>query len=50
MVPGIFLNKQAGQWIGLEQWSSPFLMLQPFNIVLHVPVTPDHKTILVAIS
>ena len=29
-----------------EQWFSTFLMLQPFNMVPHVVVTPTHKIIL----
>jgi hypothetical protein len=30
---------------GLNQWFSAFLMLQPFNTVPHVVVTPNQKII-----
>lgn len=29
----------------LEQWFSIFLMLKPFDTVLHIVVTPNHKAI-----
>jgi len=29
----------------LEQWFSTFLMLQSFNIITHVVVTPNHEII-----
>ena len=35
------LNLRFAQ--GLEQWSSPFLMLRPFNTAPHVVVTPAIK-------
>ena len=38
----------VGRWTQnyLEQWFSTFLMLQPFNTVPHVVVTPNHTIIL----
>jgi hypothetical protein len=30
-------------WNGVYQWLSTFLMLQPFNTVPHVVVTPNQK-------
>jgi hypothetical protein len=35
---------------GLEDWSSAFPTLQPFNTVPQVVVTPSHKIIFVATS
>ena len=29
----------------LKQWFSTFLMLQPFNTVIHIMVSPNHKII-----
>jgi hypothetical protein len=33
-----------------EQWFSTFLMLQPFNRIPHVVVTPNHKIVFAANS
>jgi hypothetical protein len=35
--------------VDLGQWFSTFLMLQPFNTVPRVVVTPDYKIIFAAI-
>jgi hypothetical protein len=39
-------TKRVEEHEGLEQWSSPFLMARPFNIVPHVVLTPNHIIIL----
>jgi hypothetical protein len=43
-------GEDEGQKDGLDQWFSPFLMLQPFDTVPHVVATPNHKSIFVATS
>jgi hypothetical protein len=42
-LPGVGVGAQAV--LALEQWFSASLVLRPFNAVLHVMVTPNHKII-----
>lgn len=44
------IQKKAAEHLSLDHWFSTFQMLRPFHIDLHVMVTPNHNSILVAIS
>jgi hypothetical protein len=43
-------SERLGKFPILELWFSAFPMLQPFNTVPHVGLTPSHKIIFVATS
>jgi hypothetical protein len=47
---GIFFSCLGLFSVASAQWLSTFLMLQPFNMVLHIVVTHNHKIIFIAIS